>query len=241
MSTLLSVLEDPAPGTSPLWRLARVAGLTLGRCLGSCLREPQPKDLSLWAGGVLEALGVQVELEGTMPEAAPLWVANHMSWLDPLVLLSLRPSLVLAKAEVAEYPLIGALARRHGLRFVRRESLASRTAALREIFEALEVGESLLLFPEGTTTRGARLAPLYRGGLCAAFRRGVPLLPIHLHSPDPWYPWVGDAELVPHLRTLARAGCTRLSVRPGPLLNPADFPDESAWLAAIRHTLGDTR
>ena len=97
-----------------------------------------------------------------MPGGAPIWVANHLSWLDPLVLLSLRPSLVLAKAEVAEYPFIGALAQRHGLRFVRRESLASRAAALRGLSEVMESGDPILLFPEGTTTQGSGLAPLYR-------------------------------------------------------------------------------
>jgi len=239
MSALLPVIEGAVPESEALWRLARVWGLTLGRGLGSLLREPSPDDLSRWAREVLHILDVKVIHEGALPTEAPIWVANHLSWLDPLVLLSLRPAQVLAKAEVGDYPLIGSLARRHGLRFVRRESLASRSVALRGLMSAMDVRESLLLFPEGTTTRGSRLAPLYRGGICAAFRKGVPLLPVRLASPDPWYPWVGDAALLPHLKTLAQVGSTRVFLRPGPVLNPGDFPDEGAWLDAIRHSLGD--
>ncbi|WP_005035238.1 lysophospholipid acyltransferase family protein [Holophaga foetida] len=239
MNTLLSTADGTVSGSDAFWRLARVLGLTLGRGLGSCLREPSPEDLGHWSRDVLKALGVQVQVKGAITDEAPIWVANHMSWLDPLVLLSLRPAQVLAKAEVADYPLIGNLARRHGLRFVQRESLASRTSALQGLMGAMDAGEPLLLFPEGTTTRGPRLAPLFRGGICAAFRKGVSLLPIHLSSPDTWYPWVGEAELVPHLKTMALHGYTRLGVRPGTLMKPCDFPDETAWVDAIRRTLGD--
>lgn len=239
MNTLLATAKAPGRELRASWRLARVLGLTLGRGLGSCLREPSLEDLGRWSRGVLKALGVQIQMEGAIPGEAPIWIANHLSWLDPLVLLSLRPAQVLAKAEVADYPIIGSLASRHGLRFVRRESLASRTETLRGLMLAMEAGDRLLLFPEGTTTRGSRLAPLYRGGLCAAFCKGVPVLPIHLSSRDPWYPWVGEAELLPHLKTLAQAGHTQISLRPGPLMKPCDFPDETAWVGAIRRSLGD--
>nr|WP_320131799.1 lysophospholipid acyltransferase family protein [uncultured Holophaga sp.] len=220
-------------------RIARVLGLTVARGLVSCVREPRARDLSAWSAGVLEALRVDIELEGKLPEGGQLWVANHLSWIDPLALLSLRPAQVLAKSEVAGYPVIGRLAQRHGLRFVRRESLASRTVALRGLEGAMVAGDPLLLFPEGTTTRGGRLAPLYRGGVAAAFQLGVPMLPIRLMSPDPWYPWVGDDDLLPHLKNLAKAPRTRLKVLPGGLMHPADFADEAAWLASVRSILGE--
>jgi len=218
------------------YRISRILGHTLRRALASTLREPQPRDLSRWSGTVLRMLKVQVEVQGPLPQGATLWVANHLSWLDPLALLSLRPSLVLAKAEVGEYPFIGPLARRHGLRFVRRESLASRTAALRGLGEAMDAGQPVLVFPEGTTSRG-HLSPLYRGSLCAAFRQGISILPLHLSSLDPWYPWVGEASLMPHLKAVAEAGTTTLTVRPGPILHPRDY-DEASWMQAIEYHLG---
>ena len=187
-----------------------------------------------WAGRILRALGVDVRLAAPIPPGAQVWVSNHLSWVDPLIYLSLRPSLAMAKAEVASYPLIGSGAARIGLRFVDRANLFSRAAALRAMVRDLAAGEPFLLFPEGTTTAGPGLAPLRQGGLRMAYRLGAKLLPVRLSSPDPCYPWIGDATLVPHLRRLMRSRNTRVLVRPGPVLDPADWADEDQWVQAIR-------
>jgi 1-acyl-sn-glycerol-3-phosphate acyltransferase len=200
-------------------------------------RPGAPGPLQSWAAGVLTTLNVQVELAGPIPAGGQLWVSNHLSWLDPLVYLSLRPSRVLAKAEVASYPAIGAGARRAGLRFVRRENLFSRAFALRMLRQDLRAGDSFLVFPEGTTTAGDRLAPFHEGGLRMAHRLGVRVLPLRLASADPHYPWVGDDELLPHLRTLAWTRRTRVSVHPGQVLDPRQIQDETEWVRWIRRQL----
>lgn len=185
---------------------------------------------------LLDRLRVEVRVAAPLPSGAPLWVANHLSWLDPIALLALRPAGVLAKAEVADYPLIGWGARRAGLRFVRREDALSRAAALAAAAQALRRGEDFLVFPEGTTTRGQGIAPLQTGSLRMAWRLGLPVLPLRLSSPDGHYPWTGAESLVPHLRALARAGGTRVEVVPGPVLLPADFSAESTFIdAAVAH------
>jgi 1-acyl-sn-glycerol-3-phosphate acyltransferase len=197
-------------------------------------------DLALlqgWATAVLSGLDVRVRLAAPVPSGGQLWVSNHLSWIDPLVYLSLRPSRVLAKAEVAGYPGIGSGARRAGLRFVRRENLFSRAFALRHLRRDLQAGEGFLVFPEGTTTDGGELAPFYSGALRMAHRLGVTVLPLRLASADPHYPWVGDAELLPHLTNLAWTRHTEVSVHPGQVLDPAHYPDEARWIAAIRRQL----
>ena len=147
-------------------------------------------------------------------------------------------AMALAKAEVAGYPLIGQGATRIGLRFVDRADLFSRAAALRGMVRDLCAGEDFLLFPEGTTTAGEDLAPLHEGGLRMAHRLGVKLLPLRLASLDPQYPWTGDASLVPHLNRVAHSRDTRVSVLPGPVLDPAQWRDEDQWVEAIRGHLG---
>lgn len=194
--------------------------------------------LRRWARALLRRLGVTVEVRGTLPPEGLLWVANHLSWLDPIVLLALRPAGVLAKAEVAAYPLVGAGARRAGLRFVDREDPFSRARALRGLASDLARGLPFLLFPEGTTTDGRSLAPLREGGLRMAYRLGVPVLPLRLDSPDAHYPWIGDATLLPHLQALAGAGSTRVILRPGPCLLPAGRDGEDRFVAAVRAHLG---
>jgi 1-acyl-sn-glycerol-3-phosphate acyltransferase len=187
-----------------------------------------------WAGRTLQRMGVEARLLAPIPPGAQVWVSNHLSWLDPLIFLSLRPSCALAKAEVAGYPLIGRGASRIGLRFVDRDDLFSRAAALRGMVRDLLAGEDFLLFPEGTTTLGDHLAPLREGGLRMAYRLGVKLLPFRIASEDLHYPWIGDDSLVPHLKRVVRNRDTRVTVRPGPLLDPAHWADEDLWVQAIR-------
>lgn len=212
----------------------------LGRTAFILPRLGRAKDparvLSHWSRHLLRALHVEVELAAPIPDGAQVWVANHLSWLDPAVLMAQRPMLTLAKVEVADYPLLGCHARRAGLQFVDREDPLHRAVALLELVRQWRTGAPFLLFPEGTTTQGIDLAPLYEGGLRAAFRRGLPVLPLRLESPDAHYPWTGEAALPPHLHALCRSKRTRVSIHPGAVMAP--LGGEDAWLRAIRTHLG---
>lgn len=103
--------------------------------------------------------------------------------------------------------------------------------ALLEITRHWRTGTPFLLFPEGTTTRGERLAPLYEGGLRAAFRMGLSVLPLRIESPDDHYPWTGDESLLPHIQALCEARRTHVRIHPGPVLTPTG--DEDAWLRTL--------
>ena len=177
---------------------------------------------------------MEASLAGPVPDGAQLWVSNHLSWLDPMIFLGLRAGGALAKAEVADYPMLGFGARRAGLRFVDRDSLFSRAAALKGLRRDLREGQAFLLFPEGTTTPGEGLAPLREGGLRMAYRLGIKVLPFRLAGADGHYPWIGDDALLPHLQGLARARKTRVEVHPGPVLDPAEFRNEDRFVEAIR-------
>lgn len=197
--------------------------------------EPQP-GMHRWANRLLPALGIELELSGQPRTDIPLWVANHLSWVDPLVLMSLRPMGTIAKGEVTGYPLIGRWAKRSGIHFVDREDPTSRAAALAGFTASLHARRPMLLFPEGTTTRGERLAPFYEGGLRAAFDLGIPAQPLRLTSPAPHYPWTGSETLIPHLRTLLGTR-TPVQVAAEDPLYPADFHDPASWLSAFQSAL----
>lgn len=196
---------------------------------------PQP-GLHRWARRLLPALGVDLEVSGHLRRDIPLWVANHLSWVDPVALLSLRPMGTIAKGEVTGYPLIGRWARKSGLHFVDREDATSRAAALACFSASLRGGRDMLLFPEGTTTRGERLAPFYEGGLRAAYELRLPVQPLRISSPAPHYPWTGEETLLPHLRALLAARTT-VSVAAEAPLHPAGYRDPQAWIAALRQAL----
>ncbi|MBL0312376.1 MAG: 1-acyl-sn-glycerol-3-phosphate acyltransferase [Holophagaceae bacterium] len=191
--------------------------------------------LSRWSRNLLRSLHIEMEFVAPIPEGAQIWVANHLSWVDPLILMAQRPMGTLAKAEVAAYPLLGRHACRAGLRFVDRENPTHRATALLELIRHWRTGAPFLLFPEGTTTTGGKLAPFYEGGLRAAFRLGLSVLPLHLESPDAHYAWTGEDSLPPHIHTLCRARRTRVRIRPGPVMAP--HGDEGLWLRNLRNHL----
>lgn len=238
MSTA-EALSRPVPAGRSAAALARWAGalgVTGYAMLRASLADDPAPHVSAWSRRLLAALGIEVTWSGE-PAACPFWVSNHLSWLDPLVLLAARPMGTLAKAEVASYPIIGRAAARAGIRFVQREDATSRAAALAALKGAFDEGRPMLLFPEGTTTRGDRLAPLRPGGLLAAHALGLPTQPLCITSEDAHYPWVEEDELLPHLDGLARRGATRVTVRVGPLLHPSDHPDPLDWLTVLHRHL----
>ena len=215
-----------------LWAWAEVLAVT-GSILPGLGRPEDPAcRLSHWSRNLLRALHVEVELLAPIPERAQIWVANHLSWLDAAVLMAQRPMGTLAKAEVAAYPVLGRHARRAGLQFVDREDPVHRAVALLELVRHWRTGAPFLLFPEGTTTCGAGLAPLFEGGLRAAFRQGLSVLPLRIQSPDLHYSWIGEASLPPHIQTLCRSERTRVRIHPGAVMAPSG--DEDAWLRALR-------
>ena len=220
--------------------IAAIRGAALMGVTGAALpplaagRAPEAT-LHRFAKRAVRALPLRIEWLGEPDTAAPLWIANHLSWLDPIVLLSLRPMGLLAKAEAADYPLIGRWMRRAGLRFVDRNDATSRGAAVAALCADLKANRPMLLFPEGTTTTG-KLTHLRPGGLLAAHALSIPIQPFRLSTPDPHYTWTGDESLLPHLKTLLRRPA-RLRVEALPVLHPSAFPDPEAWLATLRATL----
>ena len=112
-----------------------------------------------WAAHLLRVLGVRLAVEGTPPAAgAPAMVAaNHVSWLDIFAISAAHPTRFVAKNEIRDWPLAGWIAERAGTIFLRRE-LRRDTARINAIVhEALQEGDCVGLFPEGTTSDGEQL------------------------------------------------------------------------------------
>jgi 1-acyl-sn-glycerol-3-phosphate acyltransferase len=219
-------LPDPAPR-----RVARagvrIAGLGLttvqavGRVRGlpdASLREgARERALVLRdaARRVLHLHGIVVEATGALPIGPVILVANHVSWLDPLVIASLVPCAPVSKLEVARWPVIGSIARELGVVFVSRGDPASGARALNAAADALAHGVSVLNFPEGTTTAGGGVLPFRAGIFGLALRTAVPVVPVGLAYDPPSLAWVGDATFLPHYLTLATRRRARATVRLG--------------------------
>src|SRR6266851_6271389 len=107
-----------------------------------------------------------------------LLVANHVSWLDPLVIMAHAPCLPVAKSEVARWPVVGSIAVASGVQFVERGSALSGARLVRAAARALSAGASVLNFPEGTTSQGGSILPFRPGAFRAARAASVPVVPI---------------------------------------------------------------
>jgi lyso-ornithine lipid O-acyltransferase len=169
---------------------------------------------------VLDLHGIAVEWDGPLPLGPRILAANHLSWLDPLVVASLIPCSPVSGLEVAGWPVIGGIARELGVVFVNRGDPASGARALNAASDALAHGVTVLDFPEGATSRGDAVLPFRKGTFGLSLRTGVPVVPIALSYDPPSMAWVGDATFLPHYLTLATRRRARAFVRFGSPIVP---------------------
>lgn len=184
------------------------------------------------------ALGVDVDVDGAVPRAPCVIVANHLSWLDPVVLGALTPSVPIAKAEVARWPVVGPLCGQLGVLFVERGSASSGARVLRSARRALAEGVSVLGFPEGTTARPAQgLQPFHRGLFGLARLCGVPVVPVTLAYDDDDVCWIGDDGFVGHYLALVQKRVVRARVRVGAPLFVDDAQPLGGFMRRVRDVM----
>ncbi|TBW49966.1 1-acyl-sn-glycerol-3-phosphate acyltransferase [Marinobacter halodurans] len=167
-------------------------------------------------GLACRCLGFRVNIRGERPRTTTLIVSNHISWSDIPILGSVVPLRFLSKIEVRHWPVIGWLAEQAGTLFIRRGS-GQAGAARDQIARALGGGESVLVFPEGTTSVGITVLPFHSRLLTAAITAGVPIQPISIgyrrgHHPDPLAPFVGDDQFEKHLVRMLKEPAVEVDV-----------------------------
>jgi 1-acyl-sn-glycerol-3-phosphate acyltransferase len=170
-----------------------------------------------WALRMLTVLGVRLELRGRPPVHGPvLLVANHISWLDILVMHAARHCRFVSKADVRGWPLIGTLASAAGTLYIERQSRRDAMRVVHQMAESLRQGDVVAVFPEGTTSEGLALLPFHANLIQAAISTDGPVQPVGLSFLDtrtraatlaPCY--VGDDSLAASIwRTLSAPSIT---------------------------------
>jgi 1-acyl-sn-glycerol-3-phosphate acyltransferase len=222
-------------------RAARLGAFALERwsrmrfeAAGASLNE-RAIELSWLAENLCALHGLRAQLRGTPPSGPSVLVANHLSYFDPVVLAAHTPLTAVAKLDVAGWPLVGDTCRRLGVTFVDRGDQMSGAYALRKALRALDQGVSVLVFPEGTTTRGDEVLPFRRGIFGIAALAGVPVVPVALRYDRPHVAWVGDDAFLPHYVRAMAEPCTRVMVEYlSPLTNERGESAEGMAEAARR-------
>jgi 1-acyl-sn-glycerol-3-phosphate acyltransferase len=181
-----------------------------------------------WSRSLVRLLGITVDVHGAAPPPGVALVANHLSYLDIVVLGSLLDAVFVAKADVAGWPGIGAVARRAGTIFIDRTRKRDLVRVLPLVESELRGGRTVVFFPEGTSTAGAEILAFRSSLFAAPLRAGRPVACAALHyttdARDPHASlavcWWGDMSFVPHLFALMKLRGVRATV---------SFPAETLW------------
>ena len=128
-----------------------------------------------WSRFNLALGGARVTMNGTPPEAPFLLVANHLSYVDIMLLASRLDAVFVSKAEVRNWPLMGWACRLVRTIFIDREIKRDIPRVLDEIEDRLRYGQGVIVFPEGTSSAGSELPPFRPALLEMAARAGYPV------------------------------------------------------------------
>jgi lyso-ornithine lipid O-acyltransferase len=176
-------------------------------------------------------LRIRVRVSGTPVRGrAVLFVSNHVSWVDIVVIGSLAPVAFVAKSEVARWPLVGLTAKVQRTVFVDRARRHQAADAVKEIVARLAAGTSMVLFAEGTSSDGNRVLPFrsalvgavkeaaQSGGIliqpmaiCYTGQHGIPMGRQH----RPLVAWYGDLDFMPHIKAFIARGAVDVVVSYG--------------------------
>lgn len=134
-----------------------------------------------WSRKLLAIVGVRVQQDGGVPALEhAMIVANHVSWLDIFVINALHPCHFVAKSEIRAWPLLGWLAEKGGTVFLARGNRRELRHIFKGMVGALQAGERVAFFPEGTTAAQGTVLPFHANLFEAAVDAGVLVQPYAL-------------------------------------------------------------
>ena len=169
--------------------------------------------------------------------SAKLLVANHISWLDIAAVHAVLPEArFVSKADVRDWPIVGALVTGVGTLYIERTSKRDALRVVHQAAAALKAGDTVAFFPEGTTGPGPDLLPFHGNLLQAAIATETVIQPlvIRWHEPghrfSPAARFIGQMSLVQSLWNIACARGLAVQVLVLPAL-PTTHDDERRVLA----------
>jgi 1-acyl-sn-glycerol-3-phosphate acyltransferase len=211
------------------WRLLRATLHVLHGLLIVLLVLPRADEaerqrrVQTWSRRLLALMGVELEVQGQFRPGAKLIVANHISWLDIMAIHAVHPQArFVSKADVQAWPLLGRLVAAGGTLYIQREKRRDALRVVHQMADALRSGDTVAVFPEGTTADGKALLPFHANLLQAAIATDVPVQPVALryrdaqHAISPAAEFTGETTLVQSLWMLVSAQglCVRVQVLP---------------------------
>jgi 1-acyl-sn-glycerol-3-phosphate acyltransferase len=180
------------------------------------------------AGQTLRILGVRVRVRGAVPKTAPvLMVANHVSWLDVYAVNCLLRARFVAKTEVRAWPFVGRMVAAFGALFIRRGCPRDAARVRDRIRAALQQGDRVVFFPEGTTTDGTILRRFYPALFQGAVDTGAVVQAVAIRyvdddgQPTDAAAFIDDMTFMHSLRRIVAAERITIELHFGPIIAAA--------------------
>lgn len=135
----------------------------------------------IWGKVMVAVLGMKIKLDGPLPKPPFFLVANHLSYVDIVLLASLFGSRFVAKGELARWPIMGRLSTSMGSIFIDRKRRQDIPRVMKLIEEALSEGDGVIIFPEATSSKGAEVLPFHAPLLQPAAKIEFPVTYATIH------------------------------------------------------------
>lgn len=234
-----------------VWRLVRAVLHGLHGVLIVLLRFPllsvagRRERIAWWSARMLRLLGLRLQVGGTFKPGAKLIIANHVSWLDIMAIHAVCPEArFVSKADVQGWPLLNRLVAAADTLYLQRESRRDALRVVHQMAEALKAGDTVAVFPEGTTGPGPELLPFHANLLQAAIATGTPVQPVVLRYADRHGPYSVAAQFIGETtlaQSLWRLACGEGLVVHLQVLLPqgTDHADRRALAAYLRSLMAD--
>lgn len=198
------------------------------------------------------ALRIRVRVVGEpVRDRAVLFVSNHVSWADILVIGSIAPIAFVSKSEIEKWPLVGTAAKSQRTVFVDRSRRQQTGDAIGEIVNRLGSGTSVVLFAEGTSSDGNRVLP-FRSALIGAVKEagaraesGILIQPMSIcytalhgipmgRQHRPLVAWYGDLDFMPHIKAYIERGVIDAVVTYGDPITADGTADRKAMTRSLQ-------
>lgn len=195
-------------------------------------RDTKLEEIKAWSQHTLKILGIQVVHETALTQieqsVAPLmFVANHVSWVDALIIQSIQPSIFVAKAEVKRWPIVGSIATACGVVFVDRGSPSSARRMVDDVSSALHHGYCVAGFPEGTSSEGRAVSLFHANLFEAAINHHIQIQPLAIRYTHPHTgalclkaAFIDDIGFVQSLHQVMTSQGIHAKVHAGEMLSP---------------------
>lgn len=205
------------------------------------VKSPWPRRFLYWVG---RSAGMRVTVSGAPLRSHVLFVSNHLSWLDIMLIAGASGAAFVSRDDVARWPILGWLASLNDTIYVERSQKGAVRNQADTLRSALAAGRAVALFPEGTTDGGTNVLPFKPSLLASLFPPlgHVRVQPVALdYGPAAGdIAWVGNEPAAANLkRVLARRGTTPVQVIFLAPLDPGAFEGRKTLAEAARAEIVD--